>query len=274
MVGTRKRYFSPVSGFLFILSSATIDTIASSSSPIPASSLCHPSSLSGALDVPISTGTTLVAARFGPGPSGSASESGIIIGADSRTSRGSYISNRGAKKLNIVRPNIVVARSGSAADTQSLTEELALELSDLERSSGSEKLRVSTAAHILRRYSYASKDKLSASLICAGWDSTAGFQLYTIVQGGSLMQSTSFAIAGSGSSFIYGWCDRSWREKMSRDECIEFVSRAIELAKNRDGSSGGPTNLIEIEYGGECKPLQSPIFLDKNECGVKSEFIE
>lgn len=207
------------------------------------------------LDAPVSTGTTLVAARYGGGEE---EEGGIIVGADSRTSRSGYVSNRYAQKLSVVSSNIVVARSGSAADTQHLVEELTLELLELERSRSSESLslpRVSTAAHILRRRSYANKDALSASLLCAGWDPVRGLQIYNIPKGGTLMPSSSFALAGSGSTFVYGWCDRCWRADMTREECIEFVGHALELAMGRDGSSGGRECLIEIAPGGGCRHI-------------------
>lgn len=50
--------------------------------------------------------TTLVAARF---------EGGVVIGADSRTSQGSFVANRLADKITPVAPSIFLARSGSSA---------------------------------------------------------------------------------------------------------------------------------------------------------------
>lgn len=52
--------------------------------------------------------TTLVAARF---------EGGVVIGADSRTSQGSFVANRLADKITPVAPSIFLARSGSSAGT-------------------------------------------------------------------------------------------------------------------------------------------------------------
>lgn len=37
---------------------------------------------------------------------------------------------------------------------------------------------------------------------------------------------------------------------MKRDECIQWVSQAIKLAIERDGSSGGEVDLICIEQEG------------------------
>ena len=57
----------------------------------------------------VSTGTTLVAIEF---------DGGVVVGADSRTSMGTWISNRITDKLTPVTDSIMACRSGSAADTQ------------------------------------------------------------------------------------------------------------------------------------------------------------
>jgi 20S proteasome alpha/beta subunit len=45
-------------------------------------------------------------------------DGGVIIGADSRTSAGTYIVNRVTDKLGKIHEKIYCCRSGSAADTQ------------------------------------------------------------------------------------------------------------------------------------------------------------
>jgi 20S proteasome subunit beta 1 len=47
---------------------------------------------------------------------------GVIIGADSRTSTGSYVANRVTDKLTKVSSKIYCCRSGSAADTQAIAD--------------------------------------------------------------------------------------------------------------------------------------------------------
>ena len=45
-------------------------------------------------------------------------DGGVVIGADSRTSMGTFVHNRVTDKLTEVTDNIYCCRSGSAADTQ------------------------------------------------------------------------------------------------------------------------------------------------------------
>lgn len=60
-----------------------------------------------------STGTTILAVPF---------EGGIVLGADTRTSMGSYVSSRSSDKITHLSDHIFCLRSGSAADTQAISD--------------------------------------------------------------------------------------------------------------------------------------------------------
>lgn len=57
--------------------------------------------------------TTIMAVQF---------DGGVIIGADSRTTMGSYIANRVTDKLTMIHDQVYCCRSGSAADTQAVAD--------------------------------------------------------------------------------------------------------------------------------------------------------
>lgn len=61
----------------------------------------------------VSSGTTIMAVAF---------DGGVILGADSRVSTGSYVANRVSDKIAQLSEHIYCCRSGSAADTQWLTD--------------------------------------------------------------------------------------------------------------------------------------------------------
>jgi 20S proteasome alpha/beta subunit len=61
----------------------------------------------------ILTGTTILALPF---------DGGVVVCADSRTSTGTYVANRVSDKLVQLSEKIYCCRSGSAADTQALTD--------------------------------------------------------------------------------------------------------------------------------------------------------
>jgi len=64
-----------------------------------------------------------------------------------------------------------------------------------------------------------------------------------------------YSIGGSGSTYIYGFCDAHFQKGMSREQCIEFTKKAIALAMTRDGSSGGVIRLVVVEESGVSREM-------------------
>ncbi len=81
---------------------------------------------------------------------------------------------------------------------------------------------VKTAANLFRQVLYNNKDYLLAGIIIAGWDPYEGPQVYSLPLGGSCTK-VPYAIGGSGSGFIYGYCDANFKEKMSFEEAKNFA---------------------------------------------------
>ena len=184
---------------------------------------------------PVVTGTTIMAVEFADG---------VILGADSRTSAGSYVVNRASRKVSQVHHRIFVARSGSAADTQAVTTVVKRFLSSLALELG-ENPRVNTAASLFQTICYHNRDALLAGLIVAGYDSRLGGQVYQIPLGGSRLR-TPYAVGGSGSSYIAAYAESEYRDNMTEKECLEFVKKSIAYAVNSDASSGGLIRLTTV----------------------------
>ena len=110
---------------------------------------------------------------------------------------------------------------------------------------------------------YENKDQLLAGIIVAGWDKEVGPSVYNIPVGGGLFRQP-WSIGGSGSTYVYGYCDATYRDGMSEEETIQFVKnstsvhpspftraltlafQALALAMSRDGSSGGVIRMCVI----------------------------
>jgi 20S proteasome subunit beta 1 len=176
----------------------------------------------------VSTGTTLVALEFADG---------VVLAADSRTSMGTYVANRVTDKLTPVTSHIFACRSGSAADTQAVTDIIKYKLSFLEIERG-EKAPVHTAAYLFKEICYDYRDQLSAGIIVGGWDKEKGGQVYSIPLGGMMVRQPA-TIGGSGSTYLYGFLDSKYREGMSKEETVDLALNCVTHAINRDGSSGG-----------------------------------
>lgn len=187
----------------------------------------------------VSTGTSIMAVEF---------DQGVVIAADSRTTSGPYIANRVTDKLTPIHDLIFCCRSGSAADTQAIADIVAanVELDGVQM--GGLPL-VKKAAEIFRGYCYNYRDQLTAGIIVAGWDPKEGGQVFTIPLGGMLVRQP-FSIGGSGSTYIYGHVDATFKKNMTREQCVKFCSHSLALAMNRDGSSGGVIRLAIIDKNG------------------------
>ena len=101
----------------------------------------------------------------------------------------------------------------------------------------------------MREIIYSNAGRLSASMICSGWDPYKGYQIYSVNQTG-FHREEEIAISGSGSTFIWGYKDVNWRNDFTLDEAKEFIRSAISLACYRDGSSGGIIRMVNITEGG------------------------
>ena len=175
-------------------------------------------------------------------------DGGVIIGADSRTSTGVYISNRVSDKITAVDDRIFVCRSGSAADTQAISDYVTYFLNQHKMEYGKPP-KVQTAAALFRELCYNNKNALTAGILVAGWDAQKGGQVFSIPVGGAILE-RPYSIGGSGSTYIYGFCDAYYRPGMTATQCEEFVRKALSHAMARDGSSGGVIRTVNINEAG------------------------
>ncbi|KAK3877113.1 hypothetical protein Pcinc_018148 [Petrolisthes cinctipes] len=185
------------------------------------------------------TGTSIMAVEF---------DGGVVVGADSRTSMGTYVSNRVTDKLTRVTDRIYCCRSGSAADTQAIADIVAAQMELLEVTMG-EPPRVRVAANTFKEICYNYRDSLMAGIIVAGWDKAIGGQVYTIPLGGMIVRQP-VAIGGSGSTYVWGHIDATYKPNMNKQETVDFVKNTLTLALTRDGSSGGVVRVAVITKDG------------------------
>lgn len=174
---------------------------------------------------------------------------GVILAGDSRTTTGAYIVNRVTDKLTKVHEKIWCCRSGSAADTQAVADIVQYHLELYASQYGPPSTKA--AASIFKTLCYENKDQLTAGVIVAGYDDKNKGEVYSIPLGGSIHKQP-YAIAGSGSTFIYGYCDKNFRENMTREETVNFIKNSLSQAIKWDGSSGGVIRMVILtEQGAE-----------------------
>lgn len=186
-----------------------------------------------------STGTTIVACVY---------KDGVVLGSDGRVSVGNYISNRASNKIAPLADHVFLLRSGSAPDAQIVSDHVSYYVHNLEAEM-QKQASVATIANLVMQINYSNKDNLVGALIIVGYDSEKGGQVYGCPIGGTL-SNEKWAIDGSGSTFIWAYCDSEYREDFTRVEAEAFVEEAIALAMSSDASSGGCIRLVTVNKDG------------------------
>eukprot|EP00483_Globobulimina_turgida_P003731 UN03737 len=192
----------------------------------------------------VSLGTSIIATTF---------TGGVVMAADTRTSAGVYVVNRHTDKVKRLTDNIYVCESGSAADTEAIADYVSYYLAH-QQMEIDEAPRVKTAAKLVSGFIYPNKDYLLASMLIAGYDKYDGGSIYALALGGSMVKQ-KWSIAGSGSTYIYGYCDSTWKENMNRNEAVQFCINALTRATFRDGYSGGFVRVCVINKDGVDKEI-------------------
>uniref|UniRef100_A0A8D8RI72 proteasome endopeptidase complex n=1 Tax=Cacopsylla melanoneura TaxID=428564 RepID=A0A8D8RI72_9HEMI len=190
----------------------------------------------------VSCGTTTIACEF---------DRGVILAADSRTSLGTYVTNRDTDKLTRLTDNVYCACSGWAGDAQAVTDRviyrLELDVADGYRQA-SDVPSVYRVAKVFQNILGERTGYFKASFIVAGWDVVKGSQIYALPSSG-VLTSQSVACGGSGSAYILGYVENQWRCGMKQKECLAFVRTTLSLAMNRDYATGGYICVCVMELG-------------------------
>lgn len=171
---------------------------------------------------------------------------GVILGADCRSTSGSYVANRSNDKIYPLAKNIVACKAGSAADTQFILGTVVKYLTQFSMEYQG-LIPVKVAATLAAKLTYQYKDYFSAALIIGGVDDE-GSHVYSIGSGSMIPQ--KMTCSGSGSYFIAGFMDMNYQPTFNKDQAINFVKTSISLAINRDNSSGGGVRICDINKDG------------------------
>ena len=175
-------------------------------------------------------------------------DKGVLLAADSRTSSGVLVANRVSDKIFPITSNIFALKAGTASDTQFLIQTTKNYMSQFSVEYG-DVPPVKVAARILQQFQYEYKNYLNASVIVCGVDNIEGGVIYIVGQGGSTIKQ-KVALSGSGSSYIFGYVDKNFKENMTKQEAVEFLKTAVTLAIHRDNSSGGAIRMVDITREG------------------------
>lgn len=192
-----------------------------------------------------STGTTIVGCKF---------KGGVVIAADTRATAGNIVADKNCEKLHRLAPRIWCAGAGTAADTEMVTQLIALNL-ELHSMWQERQPRVITALTMLKQHLFKYQGHLGAYLICAGVDPT-GAHLMSVQAHGST-DIGEYQSLGSGSLAAMAVLETKWKPDMTRDEAVDLCAEAIESGIWNDLGSGSNVDVCVMEVGKDAELLRN-----------------
>lgn len=184
------------------------------------------------------TGTTIAGLIF---------NGGVVLGADTRSTNGDVVADKDCEKIHYLAENMRCCGAGTAADTEKVTSMTSSKLT-LHSYQTTRQPRVGTAVSMLKSYLFGYQGYIGAFLVLGGVD-IHGPQLYNIMAQGS-SDSVPFTTLGSGSLAAMSVLESEFKERMSKEEAMSLLARAVRYGVFNDNGSGSNVDLCVITREG------------------------
>ncbi|MCK5636877.1 MAG: archaeal proteasome endopeptidase complex subunit beta [Thermoplasmatales archaeon] len=173
---------------------------------------------------------------------------GVVMATETRATMGTLIAHKATKKLYKIDQHLALATAGLVGDLQVLARYLNAE-ANLYRLKRDMRMPVKSAATLMSNILNQRKFyPYYVQLILGGFDDSGGYVFSLDAAGGAIPD--KYTAGGSGSPYVFGVLEDTYKEGMSTDEGIDIAVRAITAAKSRDAASGGNINVAVITKDG------------------------
>ena len=202
------------------------------------------STLNGGKNIPdiqklemLKTGTTTI---------GMVIKDGVILATESLATAGHFVANKKAQKLFKINEQCGATIAGGVSDCQYVVGQ-AQAISRLMTVREGKEPSLEYIANIVRNMLFNGRSFFQAFMIIGGYDSkTKTGRIFPIDFLGYMADSENFASLGSGSTFVLGVLEGSWKPEMSVDEGVKLVEKALSAAKSLDIASGSKNQIVVI----------------------------
>jgi proteasome beta subunit len=173
---------------------------------------------------------------------------GVVIATESRATMGTLIAHKDTKKLYKIDEHLVLATAGLVGDLQVLARYLNAE-ANLYRLKREVRMPVKSAATLMSNILNQRKFyPYYVQLILGGYDDTGGYIYSLDAAGGAIPD--KYNSAGSGSPYVYGVLEDTYKDDLTISEGIDIAIRAITAATSRDSASGGKIDIAVVTKDG------------------------
>ncbi|KAL1124106.1 hypothetical protein AAG570_001876, partial [Ranatra chinensis] len=182
----------------------------------------------------VKTGTTIAGIIY---------RDGVILGADTRATEDTIVSDKNCSKIHYLAKNMYCCGAGTAADTE-MTSLLISSRLELHRLNTGRTVPVCTANRMLKQLLFRYQGYIGAALVLGGVDNT-GPHLYSIYPHGST-DKLPYITMGSGSLAAMSVFETRWKPNLSEEEGKLLVRDAIAAGIFNDLGSGSNVDLCII----------------------------
>ncbi len=171
---------------------------------------------------------------------------GVLLAADTRTSRGAMVASDEAEKLWSVHPSAAIGSPVDLGDADAVARALRAEVDRYEHHRG-QQLSVPALA-TAAGHEHRARPGLDATVVLGGIDET-GSHVFAIGVDDGVVES-DYAAAGTGRQSASGVLDRADTDSFSIADARDLVASAIESAAARDPRTGPAVDVAEIRLEG------------------------
>ncbi len=178
-------------------------------------------------------------------------DEGVVVAADKRFTMGNLVISGKAKKVHVIKKNVVLGAAWMYADSQSIVTILKHELDYYELSSKTS-LSVEGTVKLLSKILYSSKMLPYLTEIIVGGVDSSGPHLFVLDSLGGFSEE-KIAALGTGATLSLGVLEDNYREDMSIREAEKLAVEAVRTALKRDSLSGDGIDVAVVERNGESR---------------------
>jgi len=183
----------------------------------------------------VKTGTTIL---------GLVCKDGVVIATERRATMGTLIAHKATKKLYRIDDHLAMATAGLVGDLQILARYLSAE-ANLYRLKRDAQMPILSAATLMSNILNQRKFyPYYVQLIIGGWDAAGGHVYSLDAAGGAIPD--KYTSGGSGSPYVFGVLEDSFRDDMTANEGVDLAIRAVTAAMGRDCASGNGIDVAII----------------------------
>ena len=174
---------------------------------------------------------------------------GVVIGADTRATAGTFIASTEVRKVWKIDNNLGMTIAGAVGDAQELIRVLKAQ-NEIYKMNENKSMSPKSASSLLSIILQQNKMMpYYVELIVAGMDGDEP-QVYSLDPIGGYMSETKFYSTGSGSLTALGYLEEMYKKGITTRDAIKGVARALSIAMRRESATGNGMIIASITKSG------------------------